>query len=53
VCNIGSVYDLFLYSLPVLEAPHPGRQPKLGSNKKIKLLYSLVKGLYSSVSRRL
>jgi hypothetical protein len=28
VCDIGVVYDLLLYSLPVLEAPYPGRQPK-------------------------
>jgi hypothetical protein len=25
---IGDVYELFMYSLPVLEAPHPERQPK-------------------------
>jgi hypothetical protein len=28
VCDIGVVYDLFRYSLHVLETPRPGRQPK-------------------------
>jgi hypothetical protein len=27
VCHIAAVYEM-LYSLPVLEAPCPGRQPK-------------------------
>jgi hypothetical protein len=38
VCDIGPVYDLFLYSLPVLEAPRPGRQPKYVVVKKNKTL---------------
>jgi hypothetical protein len=33
---------LLLYSLPILEAPRPEREPKQTVVKKIKLLYSSV-----------
>jgi hypothetical protein len=39
ICVILLLCVMLLYSLLVLEAPRPARQPK---HKKIKLLYSLV-----------
>jgi hypothetical protein len=43
--NIGVVYDLFLYSLPVLEAPRLRSQLKQTVVKKInKLLYLNIRG---------